>query len=105
MDSELTSVGGEIFLAIGGKKRTTYRVVKVPTTRNYGQGLGFTILKVSGGTDVEADGYDVFVSAEGTNGKFDSCNCKAWIVHGHCKHHTTVKEIIANGKAKENGLV
>lgn len=86
-------------LILGGKKPTCYRVIEVPVGRGFGDGRGFTLLKQWGGSDAEATGYDVFVSGGGTNGRFDSCNCKAWLVRGRCKHHDAMKGRVT----RENG--
>lgn len=84
-------------LVIDGRKPTCYRVIEQVVGPKYGSGRGFTLLKVYGGTDDEATGYDVFVSGPGTNGTLDACNCRGWLRHGHCKHHSAMKGKVDRG--------
>jgi len=59
-------------------------------------GRAFRFEKLKGGTDREAASYDVFIADERTADAglaFDSCECRGFLRHGHCKHHDAARAI------------
>jgi hypothetical protein len=71
------------------KDIATYRLVEF---RN-ALGRAFRLAKIAGGTDAEADNYDVLIDPAG----HDSCECRGFLRHGHCKHVSAVRSLLAEG--------
>lgn len=79
-----------------GKKATGYQVFERNVQRGYDTGRGFTLIKLFGGTDAEATGYDVFVTIDPARVR-DDCTCKGFITRGQCKHHDVIAECLRRG--------
>src|SRR6185437_15305566 len=66
-----------------------YRVTEFPADG----GRGFRLAKIEGGTDRTAESYDVFLDrAHG-----ETCDCKGFARHGHCKHVDAVQAVCDRG--------
>ena len=68
---------------------TTYAVVELVTPL----GRAFRLEKLTAAPDTEP--YDVLIA--GTGGH-DSCDCRGFLRHGHCKHHSSIQALVANGQ-------
>lgn len=78
-------------LAVGtGRRRVVYAVQETPTDR----GRAFVLAKVEGGTDDEATGYVVQVTA---GGQPRGCECRGWLRWNHCRHTREVGKLVATG--------
>lgn len=73
--------GGMLVLTRGTRKLhvSGYQAHPIPAP---GEALAFRLVKVFGGTDKEADSYDVLLSPSG----YHACECKGFLHHGHCTH-------------------
>ena len=80
-------------LTIGtGRSEGVYAVTELGCV----PGRGFGLAKVSGGTDGEATGYAVRVTAGGLP---LSCECKSWLVRGvPCRHLREIGRLVSEGK-------
>lgn len=74
-----------------GRTGCLYRVAEFPPGWD---GRGFTLTKITPGTDSESDSYSCFVAR---NGQDKSCECRGFLAHGHCKHLDSLAALIANG--------
>src|SRR4051812_29054858 len=81
----ITPGTGELVIQ-GCRSHTTYRVKDVPPPWC---GQAVQLVKITPGTDREADGYDVFCAAG--PGEVDRCDCRGFLRHGHCKHVEAVR--------------
>ena len=85
---------GQGILTIPGRLPTAYAVSEFAL--NGGGGRGFRFSKITHGTDKTAASYDVFIADDATadagHGS-DSCDCKGFERHGHCKHHAAARDI------------
>ena len=66
------------------RKDTAYAVTEFACDLD---GRAFRLEKLTVGTDREESAYNVFVS---TQRGHDSCDCKGFCRHGHCKHISAV---------------
>jgi len=57
-------------------------------------GHAFHFEKLSQGSDRSEAAYDVFVTDR--RGLFDSCDCKGFQRHGHCKHTAAIRAVLEN---------
>jgi hypothetical protein len=71
------------------KDVATYRVVEFKNAL----GRAFRLVKVAGGSDRETTNYDVLIDPHG----HDSCECRGFLRHGHCKHVDAIRSMIAEG--------
>lgn len=69
-----------------------YRVAEFPADG----GRAFRFAKLEGGTDRTATAYNVLL-ADSRSGEFDSCDCKGFGRHGHCKHVDAAHAIVDRG--------
>lgn len=72
-----------------GKHRSEYDIARFASEG----GHTFRLHKLSG-TDPEAGSYDVFVADR--RGLFDSCECRGFLRHGHCKHTAAIRALLEN---------
>jgi hypothetical protein len=85
-------VAGRLTVTQGANTKdiATYRVVEFPTSI---PGRAFRLVKVAGGSDREADHYDVLIDPHG----HDICECRGFLRHGHCKHVDSIRALLAVG--------
>lgn len=76
------------------RKPALYRVRELPAAAEF-RGRGFSCDKVVGGSDAEAEGYDCLVSNVGPG--WDTCECKGFLRHGHCRHLDGLRITLRNG--------
>jgi hypothetical protein len=67
-----------------------YAVTEFPTPWD---GRAFHLVKLTPGTDREAESYDVFCG----RGKNHRCECRGFLRHSHCKHIDAALAIWDNG--------
>lgn len=73
------------------RSTTAYRVEEFPTGW---AGRGFRLVKVTTGTDAEAESYTVFCSQHGPEA--DSCECRGCLRWSVCKHKDAVRALVGN---------
>lgn len=78
-------------LSIHGKTSVAYTVSEFATGW---AGRGFTLAKLTTGTDPEAESYSVFCANAGS--PFDTCDCKGFSYRSNCKHVASVRALLAN---------
>lgn len=76
---------------------TCYRVTEIEPQQPF-RGRGFSLEKIWGGTDRSVPGYWTFVSEPGTAGGQDSCECRGYYRHHHCKHIEAMRRIAYGGR-------
>lgn len=74
-----------------GTSEALYEATEFPTGW---PGRGFTLVKLSQGTDKTEDAYSVFVGKNGST----LCDCKGHVRHGRCKHASAIAALIRHGK-------
>jgi hypothetical protein len=85
-----TAMGG--LLTIDTKRsRAEYLLAEFHATN----GRAFHFAKLTSGTDPESESYTVLCVKPGHG--YDSCECRGFHRHGHCKHVEAVKAILENG--------
>ena len=70
-----------------GREETTYRISEFPVGGAY-DGRAFAFTKPDG------ERYDVFLCRHGQN---DSCDCRGFVAHGHCKHRDAARTLLQLG--------
>jgi hypothetical protein len=83
---------GSMSIAVRNRP-TVYKIRELKCSSDF-PGRGFRCEKVFGGTDPEAEAYDVFLSH---NRDADICGCKGLLRHGHCKHLDALAQLIHQG--------
>lgn len=83
---------GGIMVIATGKRPAGYKVTEFTTDWD---GRAFHIAKIFGGTDREAESYDVFV---GRDERHSLCACKGFTHTGHCKHLTSLRLLVQAGE-------
>jgi hypothetical protein len=85
------------------RSSTRYAVAGLPCEFD---GRAARLVKLTAGTDREAEGYSVFCAAPGSR-DHDSCECKGFYRHGRCKHVAALRAMLDNEwlmrSACENG--
>ena len=79
-----------ILMVDNARGTTTYAVNEFPTPWD---GRGFRLVKLTAGTDPEAESYDVFCSRGGQDHR---CECKGFLRFSHCKHIAAVSALLDN---------
>jgi hypothetical protein len=77
---------GELVIQ-GDRSYARYRVADIATPWH---GTAARFVKLTEGTDREAEAYDVFVAAPGSR-DYDRCDCRGFERFGHCKHTAALR--------------
>jgi hypothetical protein len=87
VDTDGAEVG--VLTVHGDRGAAEYLVSEFPADG----GRGFSLAKLAGGTDPEAEGYDLFACGKGGA---PTCECKGFYTARHCKHADAVAALILN---------
>jgi hypothetical protein len=89
----ITPGTGELTIQ-GSRSYVRYAVADTPTPWH---GTAARFVKLTEGTDREAEAYDVFCAAPGSR-DHDSCECRGFLRFGHCKHVSALRCIAVENR-------